>query len=94
MQHAAPFSELCCYFDSTRKLLSRLTHGKIVSNTGNATNHDKNQALTHCEGKPACKPLLRKILMHETMQVMTSDKISGMIKLWQRAGSLGKELLR
>lgn len=65
-----------------------------MSKTGKAINQDKNQAFSHCTGNPACKPLLRKILIQETMQVMTSDKIKGMMKVWQRAGNLGKELLR
>ncbi|MGC4088196.1 MAG: hypothetical protein QM756_09900 [Polyangiaceae bacterium] len=66
---------------SVNKAVKRLTTGNTSSRTGKATIQDKSQALGQSCRKSLEKPVLRKMLMAETTQVMKMESSSGMTRL-------------
>ncbi len=75
--------------DLTNAAAALRTTGSSNNRMGKATNHEMPQAASHLEPSSGDMPMLFKVLIRETTQVIRIDSNKGMTKAPQRKGSLG-----
>ena len=68
--------------------VARRTSGSTSKSVGKATTHDSAQEPSHIRSRPGDRPVLRKVLIIDTMKVIRMDSSSGITQVAARAGSL------
>lgn len=66
-----------CYDSATTSLTTRLTRGSTISSVGKAISHERPQAGSQWQTKPAENPTAFRVEISDTTKVMMIDRIKG-----------------